>query len=718
MPDEMGKAKPGQTTRYRHGSKAFRPRARVLKALGQDLIQNEAIAIAELVKNAYDADAENVWIEFTGDLKSASGKVIIRDDGNGMDTEIIENTWMEPATISKIRSPISPNKKRRVTGEKGIGRFASGTIGSTLNIVSRPRGLVVEVVASIDWGRFNNENLYLDQVKIKWFERERPKSQPNGTELTISGLNKPWPDEIFKSVLENLQTQLMRLVSPFRTKDDFSIYIKLPERLQNNPLFRPLHGKIEPSPVYSYPIYRAAGEVDGKGNVTGKIWVKGEEHHLRGPKDTDLTLHGATGRKPECGPFSFDLRVWNRDKDSIEEVAEASGVSKLNVRRDITAAQGISIYRDDFRIQTPDSDWLGLDLRRVQNPTARISQNQVVGVVYVSAVSNLGIIDQTNRQALKDNTASRDLRHMTLQLVQRLEAYRAVERSKPRDEIRGIFRRLDFAGVQSYIENNYSSDKQLLKIANEFKKSLDVGTREAQDVISRYRRLATLGQVFDRLVHDGRHPVGRLANQAEKLRKMAESQEDISHNRLKEVNRRIEEELMLLGSLFDRIAPLSGRQRGRPASTDVVQLVRNTGALIEHDLQIDGINIQLPSEDAPFKPLIDCYPGDIQAAIINLIQNAMYWCSIDNPRGDREISVDVVKESSGASIIVSDNGPGVHEDFHNTIWEPYVSLKENGIGLGLSIVGETMADHGGEALLKQNGPLRGATFALYFPEAY
>ena len=91
----------------------IRPYARLLTMLGEQLIKNEQIALAELIKNSYDADAEWVkvsFVDFGYDenkkeiFKTAKSKIIVEDNGCGMTLDIIEDSWMNPAT---------PNKKSR-----------------------------------------------------------------------------------------------------------------------------------------------------------------------------------------------------------------------------------------------------------------------------------------------------------------------------------------------------------------------------------------------------------------------------------------------------------------------------------------------------------------------------------------------------------------------------------------------------------------------------
>jgi hypothetical protein len=108
----------------RRGSATLRPRARIIRTIGRDLISNEVVSLVELIKNAYDADATNVRIVFEEPLQPSQGGIVIEDDGVGMSLAVIKKAWFEPATISKTKNTHTPSG-RRVTGEKGVGRFAA-----------------------------------------------------------------------------------------------------------------------------------------------------------------------------------------------------------------------------------------------------------------------------------------------------------------------------------------------------------------------------------------------------------------------------------------------------------------------------------------------------------------------------------------------------------------------------------------------------------------
>src|ERR1700739_3242388 len=99
----------------------FRPRARIIRTIGDQLISGPEAAVIELVKNAYDADASFVSIKFKPPLEVGKGRIIVVDDGIGMTLSDIEHKWMEPATASKSTARLSPIRGRKVMGSKGIG---------------------------------------------------------------------------------------------------------------------------------------------------------------------------------------------------------------------------------------------------------------------------------------------------------------------------------------------------------------------------------------------------------------------------------------------------------------------------------------------------------------------------------------------------------------------------------------------------------------------
>lgn len=81
----------------------FKPKARLLLQLGDQLIRSESIAVLEIIKNAYDANASRVSVSMKNVQDMDTGEIIIEDDGDGMDVDIIRNVWMQRGSDNKVK---------------------------------------------------------------------------------------------------------------------------------------------------------------------------------------------------------------------------------------------------------------------------------------------------------------------------------------------------------------------------------------------------------------------------------------------------------------------------------------------------------------------------------------------------------------------------------------------------------------------------------------
>lgn len=139
------------------------------------MIRDPNIAIFELVKNSYDADATCAQVTMLQVSDPNSGRVLVEDDGCGMDWETITKVWMEPGTDFRLRqrggkNPRSPKYGRLPLGEKGVGRFSSGKLGDVITLVTRAHG-GPEVVVHIDWEQLL-ESDYLSEALVHVESRE------------------------------------------------------------------------------------------------------------------------------------------------------------------------------------------------------------------------------------------------------------------------------------------------------------------------------------------------------------------------------------------------------------------------------------------------------------------------------------------------------------------------------------------------------------------
>src|SRR5439155_11430499 len=111
----------------------FRPRARMLLLLGDQLIRDAGLAVFELVKNAYDADATTCAVSMFSITDPENARIVVRDDGTGMDIKTITGVWLEPGTEFRAEQRAEGRRSKKhhrlPLGEKGVGRFAAHKLG-------------------------------------------------------------------------------------------------------------------------------------------------------------------------------------------------------------------------------------------------------------------------------------------------------------------------------------------------------------------------------------------------------------------------------------------------------------------------------------------------------------------------------------------------------------------------------------------------------------
>lgn len=206
---------------------SFRPRARVLRLLGDELIASPRLAVFELVKNAYDADANRVVVRL--DLRPGRTPAIsVADDGDGMTLDILQNVWLVPG--DDYREKQRKAKKRSTKhhrlplGEKGLGRFAVHKLGDHIELVTRAAA-AEECVVEIVWSDLIAQK-FLDgaPVRIKVRDPEEFKGTKTGTRITISDLRSDWP----RGEVRRLLRQITSISSPFHEPAGFEASVEVP----------------------------------------------------------------------------------------------------------------------------------------------------------------------------------------------------------------------------------------------------------------------------------------------------------------------------------------------------------------------------------------------------------------------------------------------------------------------------------------------------------
>ena len=696
---------------------------RVFAALGADLITNDIVAVLELVKNSYDAFARNVWVSFGKDEEGTF--LEIKDDGIGMTAEIIRNVWFVVASPFKEENSFveRAGRKRRVVGEKGLGRLSTARLGGRLNMITQAANNPCFEIR-VDWtGIFESESIDNSAVKIDEIQNLVSPFGESGTRIRIYDLREQWGE----NRIADLRDNLARLASPFDAFDDFAMFLTEPKQADREEI------KIESPEFLSKPKYSLRGDVDDEGNITATYtflpldkgqserqkeiehsWGKiiGDAAYGEAGSNTNLTGSGAT-----CGVFSFEIRVWDIDQEGRQEIEQRFNFKANQVRKNIRAHKGISIYRDGILVLPKSEagrDWLGLDLRRVSKVGTRLSTNQLVGYVSITADDNPEIKDTSDRERLASSKAVDEFEAILKSAVGLLENERDLDRSKPNDKkyTTDLFSELSLGNLvveaNLLVTEGGDAEEIIPSITKESEK-LESVRKTLEKHFVNYSRLATVGAIAQMLIHEIRSRTTIIGMFLEFVKEKLLSLSDKNLNRKYE---RAEKAVYALEHLADTFSPLANRNFRRGKRSCVLEC--QIKECLELAKGISKYKIQYEVPDSNTEVAVD--PGELDAILINLIDNAIYWM-IDTPKGERKLlfTLNVPDNEMRVRVSVQDSGPGILGDNPEKVFWPGVTSKPNGIGMGLTVASELVGKYGGKMAVETARKNAGATFFFDLP---
>jgi signal transduction histidine kinase len=681
------------------GSATMRPRARLISLLGNELISDEPVALVELVKNSYDADATTVDIRFEGKDPERPQRIIVVDDGIGMDLKTFLEGWFEPGTIIKQRKKTSPSG-RILQGAKGVGRFASARLAQDLFLESKQERKEA-VCVLLEWGKFSDES-YLDEIRIDYEVRKRLDFN-HGTRLMLKGLRKSWSDQDY----EELHARLSRLISPFNDIKDFTINLDIPKRPD-------LSGEVRPPEFILQPRYMLKGILDKEGIFDGEMLIDGKTRRKLDRKK----IGGKTG-KPLCGPFEVEVRAWDRDREGLQPISERFDLSVTEIRRILNAYCGVSIYRDGFRVYPygqKGSDWLVLDIRSRLNPVMSLANNQVIAAVRISRKDNPELIDRTTREGMVLNAQHSALEKWFKEILCLLEEerYRVRPRQETIETREPLFESFDISSVVKEAKKELGKEHPVTVLISDTEKQLKEGVERVQDVFSRLLMSAGLGHMVDIVIHEIGSPLGKINRQIILLDKeLDKCVKGTDRNKISEMITSIKGWLEQIYNLRRRLEPQTPAKRGRATMFDVREEIEDNFNLYEALIAKQGINYRIK---APKQPVhVKMVRATLGQILANLIDNSIYWLVRDKgPSKGGVIDVQLKNTEKGFTIIFSDDGPGVSPEDQDRIFEPYFTRKPNGMGLGLYIARLVIEPYG-KLIYKEGGSeLPGACFEATF----
>lgn len=273
--------------------------------------------------------------------------------------------------------------------------------------------------------------------------------------------------------------------------------------------------------------------------------------------------------------------------------------------------------------------------------------------------------------------------------------------------------RLMFFFLAAMLVNRFAQEsRRQTRLYQELAEELAETNRQlklAQEEARRSERLAALGQLSAGLAHEIRNPLGVIKGSAEMLTQKLKQSDELPRELAGYISTEVNRLSALVTQFLNFARPLHADRHTADLPAMLDRVLKNVS---DH---WKGQPVQVERVYDPKLPPVPLDESLAEQAFVNLIQNA--YEAMDE-KGGGTLRVDAAPATqqnlSGVRVRITDNGPGVSDDLREQIFNPFVTTKQTGVGLGLSIVQKIIDGHQGSIRLDR-GPEGGASFTIFFP---
>lgn len=674
-----------------------------ISRLGLELVAKQQTAVAELVKNAYDADASEVKVTFRA-ADVPGGTLEVWDNGLGMSREDLIDHFMRLSTIAKQVSPLSPRFGRHRAGRKGIGRFATQRLGERLVVVTQQEGAPAALQLAIDWTAFKSG---LDLRAISNRIEIVPARQVAGTTLTIEALREAWNEAelraAYQAIIELVQPFPLGRVSREKAKQsDPGFHVTFLRDTDQEPVVVADAW----SEYFQYALAEITGSVDLRGKAVYHLTSEryGINEYVR-PKERVKQLSGVKFRAyyfipPEI-PKQLRASVTNRLRESA----------------------GVRIYRNGFRLLPygeQKTDWLGLDTssrrRKILPPHANLN---FLGFVELTDPTGERFEETSSREGLVENAAYRALEEFVfsglIKLILRVGSARGKKLYAG-----GPKRRRSPLELAEEILSDLppGADPATLDRILELGESAETLLRELRMM----RILATLGLTLAEFTHEV--ALGFIALSAD----VTTLREQFGGNReAVRLTGRLEREVASLKSYIDYFEEtVRDNVADEVHAVDIGDVVREFEELVapRNARQDIEFTVDLKNYVLRVGPM---HISEISSILTNLYTNSLKAIKTAGVKG--RIYITASRREKYVVLTFSDNGCGIKEAHRPLIFDAFFTTTNDynvysseaqqmrGMGLGLKIVKDIVESNGGSIVLDDPRPRFKTTFRVELLEA-
>lgn len=728
----------------------FRISTGLKNIIGKELINNDDIAIFELVKNSYDAKANHVKIIFQDIMGPTSkAKIFIVDDGNGMSFDDIKKKWLVVGFSEKkfqvTKEIISKkgiiSKNRAFAGAKGIGRFSADRLGRFMSMYTRQQKTQELNKIELDWKDFEqDQEENFDSINVNHsMVSHAPTSVlkygdfSKGTIIEISNLNSKW-DEV---KLLSLKHYLQRLINPSieRNIHDFKIEIISPD-------FFKIDAKRE-----------TVDKVNGF--IKNIVFEKFEKLTTRvSCKIVDGKIFTQVVDK---GSLIFDLEEDNLFS-KLDDVYTHIFYLTPTARTSFTKIMGMThreygsifFYKNGFRIHPyggEEDDWLELEKRKGQGYARTLSNREIIGRVEVYGEQK-GFKETSSRDGgvIKSESLIQLKKFIVKKALERLEKYvvegihwdpedekkRKTPEQITNDSLKVISGLLGKTGTsnlkvtigkdlfQKIKERQIKSIPEIIRNLEILKKSVKT-KKEKEYIENQLKSLRIVNRNISKAYKKTKKELEIKTKETYFLRKASSGDKEIIMNlnhSIKLCTKKIDGYILRIGNIIkkggsveliipwlDKISLENKKVKTHAKIVSVANFnlksAKREDELVEYIKEyvltmirgINGMNLEFYNENIEYHTKF--IPLEISTMLDNLIDNSIKALA-------NKISIRFEKRKEKICMYFGDNGKGIKKNDEQYLFTRGYTTT-SGSGLGIYHVKSIAEEHGGSAMFVGNG---------------
>lgn len=717
----------------------FSTDAAIIDKLGRELVSRQETAVAELIKNGYDADATRVELIYKN-AEEPGGTLVVDDDGNGMSRQELIDGFMRLSSRDKVREPISPKYGRQRVGEKGIGRFATQRLGKQLVITTQTEDDPQAHQVIIDWEEFEGGR-ELGEITNQIETIPEGRDRGVGTTLRIEDLRDGWTEATMRRVYRYVSD----LVQPFPLSEeteakDIDPGFQVSVFRENEQDYETVADEKEL--VYDNALAVIDASVDEQGEAVWSV----ESERL----DVKEEYEPLGSERDEPGkPFEELRDVRFRAHYFIYGQGYIPKLARKKIRDMAKNRGGIRVYRNEFRVLPygeKDDDWVGLDestrARRILPPHAN---NNFFGFVEIVDPDGEHFQEKSSREGLINNQAFEELQDFVYRAIRAAvwriaEArgkkktsgqsdWESAEDEKPAsEEFRDTASRLSDAVDEA--EREPDPEKAEEKLKNAVRQESERAEtraqieeeREAEQIKEKemLRVLASLGTSIAEFIHELRAPLSSARTNASLLYNTLEDgseEKEIASDLLANID-----SFKAYASYFDETVSENTQRELEPAD-----LIEDIERFIEAaDPLASDVEIETEYESYNPRP-VPMHPSEWASILFNLFSNSRK--AIRRARTEGKILVRAGEENGNVFLEFADNGDGISDEERNRVFNPFYTTtgpperhapeaeEMRGSGLGLSIVDDIVSGYDGNVYLTEAPEGYATCFRVEIPAA-